>query len=249
MFGGRPLDFASCAWAFPIAGLVATAPAIAVMGALWPWLPNASAVPLVLGYAALLATSGALHEDGAADVADGFWGGGTPERRLEIMRDSRIGTYGTLALVVVLLFRIAALHEVSRQLEVGERTGDVGGGRFPTLVALFAASVVVGKVALLDHWWASSTARSHGLARRFGAPDGRQFAIAGVLSVAIVLLVVPVGWMPLAVAFFLAAVFGRLFTRLAQAKIGGHTGDTLGAAAVIGECAFLLGVLLTISHP
>ncbi|MEM6375220.1 MAG: adenosylcobinamide-GDP ribazoletransferase, partial [Pseudomonadota bacterium] len=92
---------AHAAWAYPIAGLIPGALA-ALFGSLAMFfgLGPAIAALSALGMAAFV--TGALHEDGLADCADGFWGGWTPERRLEIMRDSRIGTYGVLTLIVII---------------------------------------------------------------------------------------------------------------------------------------------------
>ncbi|PZF79116.1 adenosylcobinamide-GDP ribazoletransferase, partial [Jiangella anatolica] len=100
-----PLDRAG-AW-FPLVGLLVGSVGLGV----W-WVADGLAGPLVAAVAAVLATvivTGALHEDGLADTADGLWGGSTRERRLEIMRDSRLGTYGALALAGDLLLRVAVL--------------------------------------------------------------------------------------------------------------------------------------------
>ena len=99
---------AKAAWAYPLAGLAVALPAC-VLGALAlaAGLPAGPAAGLVMTVQVLL--TGAMHEDGLADVADGFWGGFTRERRLEIMKDSRIGAYGVLALVLILILRWSAL--------------------------------------------------------------------------------------------------------------------------------------------
>jgi len=98
---------ARAAWAYPLAGLVVGALAgLVAQVALWLGLPPSIAALLAL--AAMIAITGALHEDGLADSADGLWGGWDRARRLEIMKDSRIGTYGVLALGLTLLLRAAA---------------------------------------------------------------------------------------------------------------------------------------------
>ena len=103
-----PLDIARIAWAAPVAGAV-----VGLIGALVLALTALLGLPLPLraglATAALVAATGALHEDGLADVADGFGGGATRERKLEIMRDSRIGAYGALALALALILRVGAL--------------------------------------------------------------------------------------------------------------------------------------------
>ena len=103
-----PLDIDRIAWAAPVAGAV-----VGLIGALVLALTALLGLPLLLraglATAALVAATGALHEDGLADVADGFGGGATRERKLEIMRDSRIGAYGAIALALALILRVGAL--------------------------------------------------------------------------------------------------------------------------------------------
>src|SRR5919197_2225161 len=92
---------------FPLVGAVVAGIGIGVRAALEPlW---GGGVATVGALAAMIVVTGALHEDGLADTADGLWGGWTPARRLEIMRDSRLGTYGIVALIVVLGLRASLL--------------------------------------------------------------------------------------------------------------------------------------------
>ncbi len=104
-------DIARAGWALPVAGAI-----VGLISALVYWLARASGLPPLpaagLTIAASLAATGCLHEDGLADVADSF-GGRTRERKLEIMRDSRIGTYGACALLLSLLLRSAALSSIA----------------------------------------------------------------------------------------------------------------------------------------
>src|SRR5580693_4104088 len=109
---GQNIDIAHASWAFPIAGIVvgligAVVYALAFRLGLGPW-PSAA-----LCVAATLGVTGCLHEDGLADTADGFGGGATRERKLEIMRDSRIGAYGVCALVVSILIRAGVLASLA----------------------------------------------------------------------------------------------------------------------------------------
>lgn len=245
-FGGRPLHFSRCAWAFPLAGAISAVPAAVVLLAAWSALPAHALLPIVLAYATLTVTCGALHEDGVADVADGFWGGATRERRLEIMRDSRTGTYGVQALIVVFAVRVFALADATRLLGTGGDGGRMSGEVAMVAVAVLVSSVVAGKLALLVHWGLSVPARASGsLAKRFGAPNARQIAGASLVGASLclpALLVVPLGFV---FALTSAGLATFAFHCIIRAKIGGHTGDTLGAAAMIGECAFLVGLALT----
>src|SRR5215472_11641834 len=105
------------AWAFPIAGLI-----VGAIGALVYWLAHRLGLPplpcAALSVAATMLVTGCLHEDGLADTIDGFGGGGTREQKLDIMRDSRIGTYGVCALVLSVLLRASALANLSPALVV-----------------------------------------------------------------------------------------------------------------------------------
>src|ERR1700679_2679481 len=102
------LDIDRIAWAAPVAGV-----AVGLIGALALALATLLGLPMLLraglATAALVVATGALHEDGLADVADGFGGGATPARKLEIMRDSRVGAYGAIAIALALILRVGAL--------------------------------------------------------------------------------------------------------------------------------------------
>lgn len=99
---------ARAVWAYPLVGLcIGGVAALVGQLAFVAGLPVIGAAALVL--CTMMLMSGAMHEDGLADLFDGFWGGTTPARRLEIMRDSQIGTYGVLALVMVGILRLSAM--------------------------------------------------------------------------------------------------------------------------------------------
>ncbi|SDE43947.1 adenosylcobinamide-GDP ribazoletransferase [Limimaricola pyoseonensis] len=203
-------------WAFPLAGL-----AVGGLAALVFWIASALGLPpgpaAALGLAAQIVLTGALHEDGLADCADGFWGGHTRERRLEIMRDSRVGSYGVLAIGLSLLIRWSALA--------------VAGP-----LALVAAAVA-SRAALLWPMHALPHARADGLARLAGRPDRATLGRGCALALALCLPFA--GWhvVTLAIALVLAAPG---CAALARAKIGGQTGDVLGATQQVTEMAALL---------
>ncbi len=208
---------AEAAWAWPLAGAVVGAGAAVVAGAATAaGLPAGVAAGLVI--AAQLLLTGALHEDGLADCADGFWGGRTPARRLEIMKDSRIGSYGTLALIVVLLTRWAALSVlVATPL---------------ALVAVAALSRV--PMAILSAWLRN--ARGEGLSARVGRV-GRLPALTGA-ALATLFAAPLIGWAALP-ALAAALATGLAAGLVARRKIGGQTGDVLGAAQVLADLAVL----------
>ena len=216
-----PVDPASAAarggggaWAWPLAGLIPGGAAAAIL-ALGAGLPPGVAATLALIAGCLL--TGALHEDGLADAADGLWGGADAARRLEIMRDSRIGAYGACALILTFLLRWSALAALAHA----------------PLAALAAA--VASRAAMAVLAGALPPARPGGLSARVGRPGRDAMLGAAVIGVA-ALGLAPDG-APVAAIWAVAAVAG--LGALARARLGGQTGDVLGAAQVLAECAIL----------
>ena len=211
---------AHAAWAYPLAGL-AVGGVAALMGwlALLAGLPPAAAALLMLGTGTVL--TGAMHEDGLADCADGFWGGWTVARRLEIMKDSQIGTYGVAALILSYGLRAAALIPL------------VSAGS--SFAALIGAAVVsrAGMVAVMH---GLPSAREGGLSRQ----TGRVPRPAAIIACALCLAAIP--FLPASgLAVIGAAVLAPLAVAgIARAKIGGQTGDVLGATQQCSETALLL---------
>lgn len=225
-FQGRTL--AQAIWAAPIPGL-----AVALVGGLVHAL--ASACGLAAGPSAALAlgamvlATGALHEDGLSDVADGFGGGGTRERKLEIMRDSRIGSYGAAALGLSLLVRWSALAEL--------------GGTAHVPWALIAAHMASrGMAGAFMHLL--PPARADGLAAGAGSVTAETAATGAALGAAALLLLGVGG--ALVTVLLLAAVFWA-FHALCLRQIGGHTGDTVGALQQFGEITILLAASVFLS--
>ena len=219
-------DFSTSAAAWPLAGAAIIAgPAALLWFASLFNLPDLILAALAIGSAALV--SGCLHEDGFADTFDGFGGGGSKQRKLDIMNDSRIGTYGTVALVFNLLLRVTALAAIIA----------AGNG----IVALFAAAIVSRSLALW-HWFTLPPARDEGLAATAGQPDEQALVIGSVLGFAALFgLLIFLGTQSV-FAVFLAAVAVAVFTRVTQSQIGGHSGDTIGAAQQVAEIALLIGL-------
>ena len=217
----RPL--AGAMWAFPLSGvLVATVMAAIYAGGAECGLPPVLSALIAIAGGALL--TGGLHEDGLADFADGLGGGTTPERRLEIMSDSRIGTHGVLVLVISIGGKAAALAAI----------GDV----FAVFGALVAAAAI--SRGLLPIVVASmEPAKEDGLGRLAGRPTASVWAIALGLGVAIVILAAPGGWIG---CLFAAAIAALATAWVARQAIGGYTGDVLGAVQQAAE--FLALVLI-----
>jgi len=213
-------DVARSAWAWPLVGLLVGALAALVATiALALGLPTSLAAVAALGTSII--TTGAMHEDGLADTSDGFWGGRTIERRLEIMRDSRIGSYGVLALSLSVLARWTALSALFA-------TGSIW---VPLLVA-GATSRTVMPIAM----HLLPNARDDGLSHGTGRPDRQTVLIGLALTSLVVLLLTGTGllWIALVTA---AALAGMI--QISRQKTGGQTGDTLCATQQVCELAVL----------
>lgn len=222
---------ADAAWAFPVVGLVVGA--LSAMGlamALWFGLPPALAAGGAL-IISVLATGG-LHEDGLADLADGFGGGHSRARKLEIMRDSRIGSYGTLALILSVGMRWQALAVVAAVSPA-------------TAVSAIVAVAMISRAGLPAMMVAMPTARDDGLGRSAAGGDwtGAAFAAAIGAAAAMVLLGPGMGLGAALVAMVVLAGLGALALR----QIGGQTGDVLGAGQQVSEIAVWLMVAAVIA--
>jgi adenosylcobinamide-GDP ribazoletransferase len=221
--GGSHLSRAC--WSFPIAGLVvgaigAVVYAVSYKLGLTAW-PSAT-----LAVAATLAVTGALHEDGLADTADGFGGGAARDRKLEIMRDSRIGTYGVCALTLAILLRVGALASLAAPSAAA--------------MALIAAHGAA-RATLPPFMVLVPPARSDGLSHDAGRPSQAQVIIAGVLGVLI--LAVFLGLAPGLAASIMLLIVIALMAWLCTWQIGGQTGDVLGALEQVSEIVVLLVAL------
>ncbi|MBX9930524.1 MAG: adenosylcobinamide-GDP ribazoletransferase [Methylobacterium sp.] len=227
-------DFRTVPRMLPLAGLILALPSAAMfllahaLG-LGPFL----AATLAMTIGALV--TGALHEDGLADVADGFGGGTTRERRLDIMRDSRIGAYGGVALMLSLALRIGALATLTDRI-----------GAYSAVALLLAATI--SRVAALAPLVFLDPARIGGAGASVGRPSLRTLGFATGLGTALSLVALPfglpVGGVALMIGFAALAAWG--VTNLARRQIGGQTGDVVGACQQVTEIAALLGLLVAI---
>jgi adenosylcobinamide-GDP ribazoletransferase len=212
---------AASAWAWPLLGaLVAGLAWLAGAGLIAAGLPAGLAAGVALGAAVML--TGALHEDGLADCADGLWGGATPARRLEILRDSRIGSYGVIALVFGLGLRWGALAELFA-------AGNVLAG-WVAVAMLSRAGMGVAMRAL-------PFARQDGLAAHVGRPGWATSVLGAGLALAAALALL--GGAGLAAALAVSVGVAGV-AMLARRRLGGQTGDVLGAAQQASEVLGLL---------
>lgn len=220
-------DLRRISGAWPLSGLL-----LAIGPALLFWLCGAADLPNLLGafvsLAALAALTGGLHEDGLADTLDGFGGGRAREAKLAIMRDSRIGTYGVLALVFAIVIKATALAAI------GLRPGHGA-------LALICVAVLSRALAL-GHWRATPPARADGLARVAGRPDNVALAIGAATGAAAAFVLLIAFGAAALIAVAISAAGMALFSRLCMRQIGGHSGDTIGAAQQIAETLMLIGL-------
>ena len=221
-------DFSRSAPLVPIAGAL-----IGLVGALVLALAaNLGLAPLpaaTIAIGCLVLITGAIHEDGLADLCDGFGGGSTPERKLEIMRDSRLGTYGAAALVLSLLLRVGTL------------AGLVAVDLRLAAAILFAAGAVSRTAGLLP-LAVLPPARTVGAGFAARAPGAATLPIATVIAfICACLPLLAGGSLPRVIAACtLAALAAYGITALARRQIGGQTGDVAGAAQQAAEIAILL---------
>jgi adenosylcobinamide-GDP ribazoletransferase len=213
---------ASAVHLFPLVGaLIGLVAALVLVVATNMGLPPLAAAAAALGAGARL--TGALHEDGLADTADALAAGGDRERALEIMRDSRLGSYGAMALVLVLLARASAIVSLVPVEQAA--------------VALMAAEAVA-RAAMPVVMRYQRSARASGLAATTGRPEDRRVWLGLGIAAVLTLLLIPLEVaLPALVA---AAVVGAGIAFLLGRRFGGCTGDTLGAVEQATGLAFLL---------
>lgn len=216
---------AQAAWAWPVVGLVVGGTASL---AAWVGLASGLPAPIVAGVvlAVQIVLTGAMHEDGLADCADGFWGGFDRARRLEIMRDSHLGVYGAIALVLGIGLRWTALAALLSE---------------PAYAGALVAAAVLSRAAMLGVAAALPHARADGLSVATGRPGARVAATGIALSFPTMVVTGPV-------AAFVALAAAGCCGLIARVRIGGQTGDVLGATQQMTEIAALLSMAAAL-HP
>ncbi len=224
---GAAPDFSRVGASLPLAGAV-----LGACGALTLVIARATHIPPLVAATAAIATvalaTGAMHEDGLADVADGFGGGATRDAKLAIMRDSRVGAFGVLALCLATLARVGALAAIVEH-SLSQAALD--------LIFIGALSRVIGlaPMRLLP------PARSDGAGASVGLLNAARAWRA--LGVAVGLGFFPwlagVSILQIGACLVAAAFSVLLLTYMAQKHIRGFTGDVLGAAQQLAEIAAL----------
>ena len=221
----------------PIAALIIALPAVLV-AALAFALRLDPVLVAALAITALVITTGAFHEDGLGDSADGLFGGHDVERRLEIMKDSRIGTFAGCALVLSLLLRVMALAAIVRI-----------GGLDAAIGALLLAAVT-SRVEGVRVLASLPVARAYGASAAVGKPSLRVAVIAIVLGLALAGAIALVCGLPLwgvVAGLVLGNLAVSVLAGLARRLIGGQTGDIAGAAQQLAEIGIYIGLAAGLS--
>jgi len=242
-------NFAQTAHTFPLAGIIISIPATCILAASL-FLGLSPLLSASLAVIALVIITGGLHEDGLADVSDGFWGGQSVEKKLAIMRDSNIGTYGTLALIFGIGLRILCLANI-----LNETTDLVACATFIALCGLsrtcmlFPWAYLPNARPATDSSAADDNAKpAASLSSRYGEPNRETIATTLILSMPLIL------FLYFSVGSFIAVLSSLLFaigltatiSWLAIKHIKGHTGDVLGATQQLSEIGLYLGLLIAI---
>ena len=217
-----PTPLSATVWVFPVVG-----GAVGLVGGLiftvFDWVGAPVWISAIAAISAMYALTGGLHEDGLADVADGFGGGNSRDRKLAIMRDSRIGTYGVSALIFSIGVRVAALASIA---ESGFAVSAL------ILAGAISRSAIGPVMALLPQ------ARPDGLSAIAGQPRSSQAWLGVAVAFAIALGFA--GLLDVLVAICVTAVVVTAVATIAKRQIGGQTGDVLGAVAQVAEIAVLV---------
>jgi adenosylcobinamide-GDP ribazoletransferase len=239
--GFSPAMLRASAAHFPGVGWIVGGLTAAVLWGLLLALPPVPAAPWVAAIASTVfgvLLTGAFHEDGLADLADGLGGSMDRSRALEIMKDSRIGSYGAIALVLAVLAKVALLAMLA-QVDA-----------WLSVVALFAAHVTSRTAPLfvirtLPHVGDTPQSKSKPLAESIGNAGLAAGLLWWALAMALVVWLKPAAPWALGV---LGALIGLAWMwRLLQRRLQGFTGDGLGATQQVCEVLFYLGLALSIS--
>ena len=227
LLSNKPPDLTRAAWSFPLIGFL-----VGTLSGIFGDLCLLIGLPIFLSCLIAVVLSviitGAFHEDGLADIADGFGAGGTPEKINNIIHDSRLGTYGTSALTLGLLMRLGLAISL---VELGY-----------SLFIILSFGFASGKLAIIftrNYFNVSLFSKTGSI---IGTVSNKKLIIATIIWLIPIIFVFPF----FGISFVISLVFIVIFIMgsLSQKKIGGITGDVLGATAFIAELIFLLGLTI-----
>lgn len=219
---------------FPAVGIVVAL--VCVLVYVFASLLWTQSIAVLLSTIAGIYLTGAFHEDGFADTCDGFGGGTTSERVLEIMKDSRIGAYGAIGIGLMLALKWMTLSSLPS----------------PAVVSTLLIAHPFSRLAAISLVWRMDYVKENGKAKPIGQQmSNPEFCIASattLLPIVILCLVGLMPWLAVAGGILFAALASLWLARMFQRRIGGYTGDCLGAVQQVAEVAFYLGVLATIAY-
>lgn len=213
----RAALIARSVWCWPVVGLVLAGLAL-LPAMLVDFLTGNPLVYAIFAIAAMVLLSGAMHEDGIADCADGFGGGMDRDRKLEIMRDSTVGTYAVVMLILTLGLRLVLITAAA----------DIGQAGI-----LFLIMAVISRAAMPVVMRILPPARDNGLGKGAGRPGWLPVLIGFAIASAIVLVLGGIGAMFAVIVGVMIAIL--IVAMVARSQIGGQTGDVLGATQIYAE--------------
>ncbi len=229
-FSNTPPNLTKAAWAFPLVGFFIGVLS-GLVGDLFIYLGIPIFLSVVIAIAFSVLITGAFHEDGLADSADGLGAGGTPKRINEIIHDSRLGTYGVLSLILGILIRLGLLLTL---VEAGY-----------SLVSILSVGFASGKLAILY----TRNFFSHSKYARIGTIISKisfnRLVLATLIWILPTLLIFPLNGILLGIILMILISF--LLGLKSKKALGGITGDILGAIAFLTELVFLFGNIIMVN--
>ena len=230
-FSNKPPNLTSAAWSFPLIGfLIGTISGLICDLCIIMNLSIFLSCTIAIAFSVII--TGAFHEDGLADIADGFGAGGSPEKINKIIHDSRLGTYGTTALILGLLIRLGLAINL---LELGY-----------SLILILSSSFASGKLSIIftrNYFTVSTFSKTGSIIETVSI---KMLVIASLIWLIPVVYFFPF-WGILLGVFLISGVI-LFIGKMSQKKIGGITGDVLGAIAFTTELVFLLGIIIYLRH-
>ncbi len=230
-FSNKPPNLTNAAWSFPLIGYIIGIIS-GIIGELCININLSIFLSCTIAIAFSVMITGAFHEDGLADMADGFGAGGSPKKINKIIHDSRLGTYGTTALILGLLIRLGLVINL---VELGY-----------SLLLILSSSIASGKLSIIftrNYFTVSTFSKTGSIIKTV---SNKMLVIASLIWLIPVVYFFPF-WGVL-IGFFLNSGVIFFIGKMSKKKIGGITGDILGAIAFTTELVFLLGIIIYLRH-
>lgn len=228
-FSNKSPNLTQAAWAFPLVGLL-TGFLSGITGDFFIILGLSGFVSTTIAITVSVLLTGALHEDGLADTADGFGARGSPEKIIKIMHDSRLGTYGATSLILGFFVRIGLVLSL---VENGY-----------SLVSILCVGFASGKLAILVSRNLINDSKFAKTGNIIGEISKKNLILASSIWFFPVLFILP--FFGILLGIFLMGFTIIILGRISKKSLGGTTGDVLGAVAFVSELMFLLGNLIII---